>query len=180
MGVPALRDYVAIGLGLLGGTACDVLGPTCLARQQRGPVAVLNGEIVPGQVAMHRVSYGTDGSQNDARVSWTGQGAPDGPSITVHATGMACADFSPPGLGACLPIGSRGGYASPTARPCVHQGACSPEPGEIVQTSLTIVSGRGNPDILGAPAEYKLWVVGDPERRATYTIDITWFYGPDC
>ena len=46
--------------------------------------------------------------------------------------------------------------------------------------TLTIANGRGNPEILGTPPEYKLWIVGDSRQGAAYTIVITWFFGPDC
>ena len=41
-------------------------------------------------------------------------------------------------------------------------------------------TGAATPDVLGTPAEYKLWVVGDPQQSATYSVATTWFYGPDC
>lgn len=142
-------------------------GPSCLARQKRGTVATVTGEVGAGQTTMHRVPYGTEGSQNDVDIRWPGQG-PDGPQISVHATRVGCEGFMSPGSGVCSEIGSRGGYSpSGTGR-------------DFVQTSLIVSSGRGNPDILGTPAEYKLWVVGDPARSAQYTMTITWFYGPDC
>jgi len=49
-----------------------------------------------------------------------------------------------------------------------------------IATTLIIANGRGNPDSLGSPAEYKLWVVGDSEQSTRYTLNITWFFGPDC
>jgi hypothetical protein len=42
-----------------------------------------------------------------------------------------------------------------------------------------LTNGRGNPAVLGTPAEYKLWVVGDAEQSSAYAIDITWVRGPD-
>jgi hypothetical protein len=52
--------------------------------------------------------------------------------------------------------------------------------GEIVVDQLTITHGRGNPETLGAQAQYKLWVVGDPGQSVHYTLSATWFFGPDC
>ena len=49
-----------------------------------------------------------------------------------------------------------------------------------IASTLTVTHGRGNPEQLGDPADYKIWVVGDPQRAAAYTITITWFFGPDC
>jgi hypothetical protein len=145
---------------------CGLIGPSCLDRQQRGSVTALDGEIAPGQIASHQVPYGTEGSQNDVNIVWPDQTTRAGPRISVYATKTDCVEFLPPGSGACAPIGSRGGTTGAD--------------GEFVQNRLIVTNGRGNPDILGSPAEYKLWVVGDPERMVRYSINITWFYGPDC
>jgi hypothetical protein len=116
-------------------------------------------------VAVHRVSYNTEGSQNDAHVSWDGQSLSTGPRIAVFATRVQCADFkAPPSVNAAeCAILARGGSID-----------------GLVATTLVITHGRGNPERLGNPAEYKLWIVGDPEQSARYMIDITWFFGPDC
>jgi hypothetical protein len=45
---------------------------------------------------------------------------------------------------------------------------------------LIITYGRGNPERLGNPPEYILCIVGDVVQTVRYTIDITWFFGPDC
>jgi hypothetical protein len=130
-------------------------------------VAALTGEVAAGQVASHVVAYGTEGSQNDVNITWPGQGTPNSPRLVVYATKTACQEFvAPGGSGPCMPIGSRGGYRA--------------SDGEFVQTSLVVTNGRGNPDILGTPAEYKLWIVGDPGQRSTYSITTTYFFGPDC
>lgn len=102
------------------------------------------------------------------------------PRIKVYATKVDCVDFSPNQTGACANIGGGGGTLSPTARPCVIDRTCQPEADDIVQNSLTVTHGAGNPEVLGQPAEYKLWVVGDPARHVSYGIEITWFRGPDC
>ena len=159
-----MRMFV-LGLSLLSGWGCGLIGPSCLSRQKTGPVTTVVGEVAPAQIGVHRVPYDTEGSQNDARISWVGQGAADGPRISVHATRVGCADFRLPpqtNSGACALLASAGSID-----------------GQIA-TTLVITNGRGNPDVLGSPAEYKLWVVGDPAQTARYTIDITWFYGPDC
>ena len=158
----------AVWLCLLCNGGCGLVGPSCLDRQKRGTVAAINGEIGPGQIVLHQVAYGTEGSQNDVNISWTGQGTPSGPRMSLYATKINCVDFLPPGGGLCAQIGTRGGTSSSGAE------------SDFVQRSLIITNGRGNPDILGVPAEYKLWVVGDPGQSARYSINITWFYGPDC
>ncbi len=80
----------------------------------------------------------------------------------MHATEVGCVDFRPP--------------------PAANSGECSVFALAVSEgvTTLTIANGRGNPDRLGSPPEYKLWVVGDPEQSVRYTIDVTWFRGPDC
>jgi hypothetical protein len=67
-----------------------------------------------------------------------------------------------------------GGDWQPWQHPAVRS------PGDFIQYSLIVTNGRGNPDILGTPAEYKLWVAGDPSQSVAYSISITWFFGPDC
>jgi hypothetical protein len=156
---------VAVGLAAPG---CGLVGPSCLARQHRGAVTALSGEVAPRAVTVHRVAYGSEGSQNDLEISWDGQRVANGPRIRVYATKVDCVDFVPErGAGPCASIGSGGGFAEPGT-------------GQFVQTSLIVTNGRGNPDILGSPPEYKLWVVGDADRTSRYAITITWFYGPDC
>lgn len=144
--------------------ACDLLGPTCLGRQQRGSVTTITGRVEPGQIAAHRVRYETSGSQNDAHIQWDGDRRADGPRINVYATRAACIDFDPSTASGACAILSRAGAL----------------PGGNIASTLIVTNGRGNPEVLGQPAEYKLWVVGDPLQTAHYTISITWFYGPDC
>jgi hypothetical protein len=150
---------------LLIGWGCGLVGPSCLGQQKRGTVASIEGEVPAGQVVSHLVAYGTEGSQNDAEVSWPGQSAADGPRIAVYATRADCVDFAPPPAasgGACALLGSAGWFDGHVA------------------TSLTVTHGRGNPEILGSPPQFRLWVVGDPARTTTYRIAISWFRGPDC
>jgi hypothetical protein len=146
-------------------TACDVIGPSCLNRQKTGSVTTVSGEVAPGTILSHRIPYESSGSQNDGLVSWTRQAAAGGPRLSFYATRLACEDFDPlkiPGSGPCSTL-ARAGW-TPIG----------------VASTLTVTNGRGNPDVLGIPAEYKIWVVGDPEQRAAYTISVTWFFGPDC
>jgi hypothetical protein len=156
-----------IGLALVAlvGPACGLVGPSCLGRQERGAVTTISGEVAAGALAVHRVPYETAGSQNDARISWAGQSVVSGPRISVHATRVGCTEFTPP------PAANSG--------PCAVLGSAGALDGAIVAI-LTVANGRGNPDVLGSPAEYKLWVVGDAGQSARYEIAITWFYGPDC
>jgi hypothetical protein len=165
----------------------SITGPSCLSRQQRGGVTSVSGTVAAGTVVMHEVPYGTDGSQNDLSINWTNQRAAGGPRIRVYATRVECADFVPPpdygpnrATGACANLGSMGGVLAPDARACAVAKTCAPEDSDIVQTSLTITNGRGNPDVLGPGARYKLWIVGDARQDVAYSIGITWFYGPDC
>lgn len=165
-----LKNSAAIA-ALVSTCGCGIAGPSCLDRQKTGPVTTVEGRVEAGQIVSHLVPYDTRGSQNDARISFAGQGTATGPRVTVYATLSGCDDFQPPSAdgagpnqGDCTPIARAGGYLGPD--------------GAIVPTSL-IVTGPGN----GAPAgfrEYKLFVVGDPQQAATYSVSITWFSGPDC
>ena len=152
-------------------SGCGLTGPSCLDRQKTGTVTSLSGHLEPGEVVSHLVPYDTRGSQNNARLTFTGQGTLTGPRVTFYATLASCVNFRPPtaadpGLnqGDRTPIERPGGYLGPD--------------GALVPTSL-IVTGPGN----GAPAgfhEYKVFVVGDPAQAASYSITITYFEGPDC
>jgi hypothetical protein len=148
-------------------SGCGLVGPSCLARQHQGTVTSLSGEVEAQQVAVHRVPYGTEGSQNDIEITWSGQREAGGPRIRVYATKVECVQFVETGAGPCASLDGSSGFLDPAT-------------GNFVQTSLTVTNGRGNPDILGSPPEYKLWVVGDVDRTTRYSITITWFYGPDC
>jgi hypothetical protein len=178
--------WLAIGLAGIAASGCgSILGPACLARQKTGTVATLSGRVEPGQIVTQLVPYELQGSQNDVRISWDGQGTVGGPRVRIYATSTACTSFTPPPSdnpsvprGDCTTFGNGGGYPSPEARPCVVAGTCTPTADEIIWNSL-LITGPGN----GAPAgfsEYKLHVVGDASRAAAYSITITWFFGPDC
>jgi hypothetical protein len=148
---------------VVSGAGCNLLGPSCTSRKESGLGASLSGTVEAAQTVFHRVPYATDGSQNDLKLTWTGQAQPDAVQLQFYATRAACENFVPAqATGSCAILG-RGGWIDGHSA-----------------TSLTITNGRGNPDVLGTPAEYKLWVVGDPQRSATYTVTATWFFGPDC
>jgi hypothetical protein len=160
-----------MAVAVVAASGCGLVGPSCLDQKKSGLVAVVSGRLEAGQVVSHLVPYDTRGSQNDAKITFTGQGTLTGPRVMVYATPASCVNFRPPtptdpGLnqGDCTPIGNPGGYLGPD--------------GALVPTTLTL-TGPGN----GAPAgfhEYKLFVVGDPAQAASYSISITWFSGPDC
>jgi hypothetical protein len=155
----------AAGLVLASGWGCGVIGPTCIARQERGTVATLQGQVSAGQIVSHLVRYETQGSQNDGNLTWDGQYSAEAPRIRFFATRAACTNFQQPpaaNTGDCAPLASAGWTTLGPA------------------STLIVTHGRGNPEVLGATPEYKIWVVGDSERSAHYAITITWFFGPDC
>jgi hypothetical protein len=128
-------------------------------------VTTVGSEISPNQVVSHVLRYAVEGSQNDVHVTWTDSHLPDPPRLRFYATSTACTDFSPAAAdesGDCQSL-ARAGLID------VH-----------VASTLVITHGRGNPERLGNPPEYKVWVVGDSTRSARYTLDVTWFFGPDC
>jgi hypothetical protein len=168
-------------------SGCALTAPLCLSRQRRVPVATITGEAAPGTTTAQVVDYGTEGSQNDLQLTWSGQSDENGPRLRVYATRIECEQFDaanarPRGRSSepCGTVGGPGFSIAATARPCVGEGSCQPRADELVQRSLTISHGRGNPERLGPNARYKLWVVADPSQSTTYTIDITSFHGPDC
>src|SRR5918999_628575 len=118
---------------------CGILGPTCIARQKRGSVTSLSGTVGAGEVAVHRVAYGVEGSQNDAHVQWPDARSAGGPQLRFYATRVACSAFQLPpevNTGQCA-ILSRAGSIN----------------GGLVASTLIITHGLGNPEQLGNPPE---------------------------
>lgn len=152
-----------IALAIVSGAGCNPLAASCLGRQKTGPAASAIGAIEPGETLVHRLAYGTDGSQNNIAVSWANQSGPGAPQLQFYVTRTACENFTPVNPTGTCTVLARGGWIE----------------GRVVPT-LVLANGRGNPDVLGTPAEYKLWVIGDPEHGAAYSVTATWFYGPDC
>jgi hypothetical protein len=152
-------------------SGCGVLGPSCLDQEKSGPVTTLTGRVEPGQIVSHVVPYDTRGSQNDAHISFSGQGTLTGPRLMVYATLESCddGDFVPPtaqdtgeGHGDCAPIARPGGYLGPD--------------GAIVPTQFTL-TGPGNG---GSGNPYKIFIVGDPNQAASYSISVIWVHAVDC
>lgn len=153
----------AFAMLLLPSAGCGLVGPMCVSQQERGSVTTVSGSIAAGEIVTHRLNYDTRGSQNDARIDWPGQRDADAPQLQVYATRASCEAFTLPtdaNTGACA-ILARGGWAAPG-----------------VVSGLIITHGRGNPERLGTPPEYKLWITSD--LPTSYRLTITYFYGPDC
>ena len=154
---------LAAGALLLMSSGCALTGPYCISQQERGTVTTLSGSVESDGVVMHRVSYDTRGSQNDVRIDWFGQRDADGPRLQIYATLASCEQFTFPAeanSGTCATL-ARAGWTS--------QGIAS---------TLILSHGRGNPERLGSPPEYKLWITSD--RATSYNINVSYFYGPDC
>jgi hypothetical protein len=148
---------------VLASAGCNPLGPSCLDRREEGTLPAVAGTVAADEISMHLVAYDARGSQNDVRLSWSGQADPDGPHLRAYATRAGCQNFTPPPgttTGACEVLGSAGW--TPTA----------------TITTLIVTHGRGNPERLGSPPEFKLWIVSD--RSTGYSFTIRWFFGPDC
>ena len=148
---------------LLMSSGCALVGPYCISQQERGTVTSLSGSVGVDDVVMHRVSYDTRGSQNDARIDWSGQRDADGPRLLVHATLASCEHFT-------LPADANSGNCAVVAR-----AGWNPQG---ISTILVLSHGRGNPERLGTPPEYKIWITSD--RATSYNITVSYFYGPDC
>ena len=142
---------------------CALVGPYCISQQERGTVTTLSGSVGGDAVVMHRVSYDTRGSQNDTQIDWFGQREADGARLQIYATLASCEQFT-------LPVDANSGNCAVLARAgWTSQGIAS---------TLILTHGRGNPERLGTPPEYKLWVTSD--RTTNYNITVSYFYGPDC
>jgi hypothetical protein len=155
---------VAILLALASMQAC-ITGPTCVSRQRRGTVEPVAGTVFAGEVVSHIVRYATDGSQNNLDISWSGMRLPDAPRLAVYVTLTSCdaLDVTATLPGDACRVLARGG---------------STEDGIV--TTVIVTHGRGNPEVLGTPPTYKVWIVGDRRQDVDYTIDISWLFGPDC
>jgi hypothetical protein len=158
-----MARLLAVVMLVVSSGGCALVGPHCTAQQERGTVTTLNGPVAADDVVMHRVSYDTRGSQNDARIEWLGQGDMNGPRLLVFATLASCEQF-------ILPAEANSGNCAIVAR-----GGWLPQG---IATTLILTHGRGNPERLGTPPEYKLWITSD--RATSYTIAVSYFFGPDC
>jgi hypothetical protein len=144
-------------------TGCRIIGPGC--QGESGPVFSISGELAAGAIAVHQVQYGIDGSQNDGQFTWTGQGLTDAPRVQLFATRVECDRFDPNSSEyspACLPL-ARAGWTD----------------GYRV-TGYIITHGRGNPETLAPTAQYKIWIVGDPDRIVQYTVSARWNRPVEC
>lgn len=159
----ASNAMVAALVGLTG-AGCNLLAP-CLSQQQRNPGDTVYGTVQAGQTAVHRVSYDIRGSQNDVEIEWNDRTL--GRRLAVYATRAACEtgpDRTAPYDADCRVLSSGGSTESATAG-SIH---------------LSVTHGRGNPEVLGSPPAFKVWLVADADRSVFYTLTPSSFYGPDC
>ena len=157
---------VAVGILSVSGYGCGLVGPSCLHQQSRGTTQEVRAQVGAGETIVHRLSYDSRGSQNDLEISWSGQTDTTGPRLTVYATKAGCETGPLPGFngtGDCRILSSAGA-----------------SDGGTIASRLIVTHGRGNPEVLGSPPEFKVWIVGDPVRSTVYTLTLTWFHGPDC
>jgi hypothetical protein len=101
----------AIGLIAVLASGCNVVGPSCVSRQERGTVTTIPGQVGGGQIVTHQVRYEPQGSQNDARVDWPDARMADGPRLMFYATKVGCTDFTLPAnsnTGDCAILASAG------------------------------------------------------------------------
>jgi hypothetical protein len=90
-----VRMALVASLVLCPSLGCGLLGPSCMGRQRTGTVATVSGEAGPGAIVSHQVPYGTDGSQNNGDLRWSGDSTQGGPRIQVSATRLGCIEFNP-------------------------------------------------------------------------------------
>jgi hypothetical protein len=155
--------YAALLLALSASSGCGVVGPSCMDRRQSGHVTTVSGAVPPGALVRHDVPYALEGSQNNVEISWTGQRLASPPRLAFYATRRECAAFDPVAADGACAILARAGWT-----------------GGVIAPTLIVTNGRGNPDVLGTPPAYTIWIAGDATVAADYTLDITWFFGPDC
>jgi hypothetical protein len=158
-----MRRTLGVGLLVVASSGCNPFGPSCLERREEGTLPPVSGTVSADEMSVHVVAYDPRGSQNDVRLAWPGQADRDGPQLRAYATRADCQNFTLPAdanAGACAVLASAGW--SPTA----------------TSTTVIVTHGRGNPERLGTPPQFKLWIVSD--RFTGYSFTIRWFYGPDC
>ena len=112
---------------------------------------------------MLRWAYDARGSQNDVELDWSGR--LDGTRLKAYATRADCE--TGPDREAGFTDGCR----------VLASGGTGDSNGVI---TLIVTHGRGNPEVLGNPPAFKVWIYGDPGRSTIYTLTASSFYGPDC
>jgi hypothetical protein len=158
-----LRTIVSVGLLGVGGAGCNLLVPTCLGRQERHSTEPRTAQIEPGALVVLHLSYDIRGSQNDIEIEWSSR--LDGTRIEAYATRAECE------------TGPERGNASTDSCRVLSRGGNGTSQGPI---RLILTHGRGNPETLGNPPDFKIWIYGDPAKATTYTLTASSFYGPDC
>ena len=147
----------------LAAQGCGIIGPSCTG--ETGPVFSISGEVAAGAIALHLVQYGTEGSQNDGQFSWTGQTLPDGPRPQLYVTSIECEKFDVTN------------YQSVPACSLLDRAGWHHDQRD---SSFMVTHGRGNPETLGPGAQYKIWIVGDPQQTVQYTVSARWNRPVEC
>ncbi|HKS05687.1 MAG TPA: hypothetical protein VJR92_05190 [Gemmatimonadaceae bacterium] len=166
---------------LLAANGCFVLGAFACRNQEEGPVTTLRGTIEPNAVSVHVVTMGNAGEfYHTGAPQWKDRGARGGPLIKFYATRSACTEFKAPpatNSGACE-ILSR---ADTTKWGNSRLGVGRIAGGDFGYMSTGYIPGSTRESRAAtAWAQYKVWVVGDSTRTVTYSLPLTWKYGPDC
>jgi hypothetical protein len=143
---------------------CGIIGPSCLGQQQRRVGESIVGYVEAGATTMHLLTYDVAGSENDIAFDWNGRLAPQSLRLRAYATRAGCVSGPvwDPGAGDCTILSAAGS----------HDG--------IYASNLTVTHGRGNPNVLGTPPAFKIWVFGDPNNATDYVLRPSSFLGPDC
>ena len=147
----------------LSSAGCSLLAPTCLAQQERHYSEPETATIQAGEVIVLRRPYDSRGSQNDIGIDWSGR--LDGTTLQAFVTRADCESGPEPEAlftSACRVL-ARGGSV-----------------GGVNIINMIVTHGRGNPEVLGNPPAFKIWLHGDPMRSTVYTLRQSSFHGPDC
>ena len=158
-----MKPAALAALVSLSSAGCSLLAPTCLAQQERHYAEPETARIEAGEVIVLRRSYDARGSQNDIGIDWSGR--LDGTTLQAFITRADCEtgpDREASFTSACRALASGGSS------------------GSVNITNMIVTHGRGNPEVLGNPPEFKIWLYGDPAKSTIYTLRQTSFHGPDC
>ena len=147
----------------LSSAGCGLFAPTCLAQQERHYAEPETARIEAGETIVLRRSYDTRGSQNDIGIDWSGR--LEGTTLEAFVTRADCETGPEPEA-----------MFTSTCRVLARGGSVA----GVNIINMIVTHGRGNPEVLGNPPEFKIWLHGDPAKATFYTLRQSSFYGPDC
>ena len=177
---------LAVGAQTVVTSGCGVIGPSCLERQQRGSVTSVTGSVDALQVveqrgALRSTRFAERRRDQLGRSGFLGRAATRSLRNCcrlrrVHTTRAGCAErrhYRP--LPDHFAVRWNPGTGCPRVRASWHM------PCHVRGHRLPLIDRhRSRQRCTSGFSQYKLHVVGDAARQVSYSISITYFFGPDC